>query len=502
MATAISDNWATNMATARRLTQSGKPEQARDIIHKIKDAAPTVWQGLIYLAQAELECGNFDVACHLRKEAEQASASQTALAQFDIRHALRLGDTAEAANLGKSALAQNLTLDFPTLLQLGDDCIEQGLGKDAMFFADHALTQGCNVIRVYRIKYIALIMSASDENLETDLATSMFSGTETESHTVALVVLIHFRPAALDIARRLLDKAKKKWPTSERLKNVRNVINSIDQERPSDPEEHLKMIATGLRRVEDKLPYFTGLGASFLRLKTADFSRPLISNYNPAGFALSENSGTGDVMVFFKGIGANVNTLDATDAYASTAGMSAVYLEDTSRLFFCNGAPALGQDLESSLTALQELIDGFGPRRSLTMLSASAGAIGALLYGTRLKADRILCFSAITHVNRKFLDAQGDKRARAVVHRVEKHVPPEMLNVKTQLQASDHCPQIDLVFGAGHVADRAHATHIEDHPGVSLYPIAGFNEHPTLQHAMLNGYFLDTLRGKMSRVPV
>ncbi len=498
----MTNNWAAQMAIARRFVQSGNPEQAREVIRKIRGDAPTPWQGLIYLAQAELDCGDSEVARSLRNLAEQEKASKTALTQFDIHLALHDNDTPRAIALGKKALTQERVLDLPTLLQLGETCITDGLVTDAIFFANTALDQGTDLVRLHRIKYTALIMASSDDTLEADLSASLFAETTSENHAVGLSILLMDRPKNLDIARRLLAQAEQMWPTSVHVKNAKRQLNSIDQKRPSDPKAHLEMVVEHLRSVEENLPSLAGLGAAFLKLPTADFSRPLISKYNPAGFAVSENAGTGDVMVYFKGIGPDVSSMDATDAHASAAGLSAVYLEDSSRLFFCNGTPALGPDLESTLSALQELIDGFGPRRSLTMVSTSAGGIGALLYGMRLKADRVLCYSPITFVNRKFLDAHNDKRARSVVYRLEQNVSPELLNMKTQLEASNHHPKIDLVYASGHRADHAQAEHIKGQPAVSLYPVADFDEHPTLQHAMLHGYLLNTLRGNMSIVPV
>ncbi|MGC1494599.1 MAG: hypothetical protein WA790_02230 [Sulfitobacter sp.] len=229
MQTSTPQTWAVDMAIARRFSQTGKPEKARDILRNIQRDAPTQWQGLIYLAHAELDCDDAPVALALRNIAEQEKASKTALAQFDIHHALNCGETAHAIDLAKTALTQELALDFPTLLMIGDHCVEQGFANAALLFADHAMNRGCDVIRVYRIKYAAILMAASDETLEAELCASIFKDGASENHAVGLTLLSTDRADNFDVLKRLLAQAELKWPNSKIISNIQKALDTIDR---------------------------------------------------------------------------------------------------------------------------------------------------------------------------------------------------------------------------------------------------------------------------------
>lgn len=495
-------DWARDMAKARLLVQTGKPEEAREIVRCAQSAAPTLWQGLVSIASAEIDCGNLDAARKTCADAAAARAPELALVQLEIHRAIHQDDAKNAISLAKGALAKALDIDLPTLLALGECAIENGDMEDAELFADIALESGCDLVRLHRIKYTCIILRATDDALEGELRKCMFAQGTSENHAVCLPILHRFRTGDPDTIYQLTAEAAVRWPTSGHVALVQKQLEGADRKNPQNPAEHFDIIAGQLGELEVVHPALAGLKNAFSKLDPSDLSRPLLQNHDPSGVSVTANSGTGDLMVFFSGIGADVTKLGTFDAYMSTAGFSGIYLTDPRRLLCCNGIPVLGKDLDETLAAIQGVLDGFGPRRSLTMVSTSGGGIGALLYGLRLKADRILCYSPPTFVNRQYLEAHRDKRARAVVHRLEKHVRPERLDIMGQMEATKHRPVIDLVYAAEHAADRSQAEYLRGKPGVSLYPIAGYDGHPTIQHAMMGGYLMDTLRGEMSSVPV
>ncbi len=449
-----------------------------------------------------MDCGNLDATYALRKKAADAAAPESTLVQLDIRLATCNDDAATAMSLAKEACAQKLSLNLPTLLTLGECAIDHGMIEDAALFADIALGYGCDLVRLHRIKYTSLILLAADDTLEGELRKHMFAEGNSENHSVCLPLLAKIRPGDPDRLRQLVMDAAARWPTSAHVKLVTNQLKTTDDEHPQDPATHLETIKLQLAYTEQRHPSLIGLQTAFSKLRASDLSRPMLSKFDSSGVSVTKNSGTGDVMVFFKGLGVDVTKIDAIDAYASAAGLSVIYLNDPKRLLFCDGVSALGNDLDTTLKALQNLIDDFGPRRNLTMASMSAGGIGALLYGLRLKADRILCYSPPTFVHRNYLEAHQDKRARAVIYRLEKHIPVKVRDIAAQLDATTHCPQIDVVYAAEHQGDRGQAEYLHGKPGVSLYPIAGYDGHPTIQHAMKGGYLIDNFRGDMSSVPV
>lgn len=232
------------------------------------------------------------------------------------------------------------------------------------------------------------------------------------------------------------------------------------------------------------------------------FTRPVVwMGAQPDGEdapIVTENAGTGDVLVHFNGIVRGFNRGPVLDSYVSMAGCSAIYLTDPTRLLFTTGIAGLGDDFDSAAQGVQRLIAGFGPRRSLTMMAGSAGGFGALHYGITLGADRVLCLSGATTVDRAFLDTTGDRRARALLYRLEKAMPPHLARVRPRLEACATPPRIDMVYGADHPKDRAQAEQLRGAPGVQLYAITGFAKHSTKRFLCDAGLMPAVLAGDMT----
>ncbi|WP_430450393.1 hypothetical protein [Rhodophyticola sp.] len=110
----------------------------------------------------------------------------------------------------------------------------------------------------------------------------------------------------------------------------------------------------------------------------------------------------------------------------------------------------------------------------------------------------MLRLSGVTTVDRAFLDTTGDRRARALLYRLEKAMPPDLARVRPRLEASAAPPRIDMVYGTDNPEDRAQAEQLRGAPSVRLYPIAGLARHSTQKFLCDAGLMPAVLAGDMT----
>ncbi|MFD1508592.1 hypothetical protein [Lacimonas salitolerans] len=328
--------------------------------------------------------------------------------------------------------------------------------QEAEQLADAALALAPDNGKAITLKHTAAVAHLPAEALEDGLRARIFAPGAHAGHIRGIQRLAQERGVADGAVARLLEQAQERWPDAPELRAIKTLLH------PESPQDDTQLPAD---------------------IDPGKFTRPVIwMGAQPDGDdapIVTENTGTGDVLVHFTGIVRGFNRGPMLDSYVSMAGYSAIYLTDPTRLLFTTGIAGLGDDFESAAQGVQRLIDGFGPRRSLTMFAGSAGGFGALHYGITLGADRVLCLSGATTVDRTFLDRTGDRRARALLYRLEKAMPPHLARVRPRLEACSTPPRIDMVYGADNAEDRAQAEQLRGAPGVRLYAITGLAQHST-----------------------
>jgi hypothetical protein len=105
----------------------------------------------------------------------------------------------------------------------------------------------------------------------------------------------------------------------------------------------------------------------------------------------------------------------------------------------------------------------------------------------------VLGFSAPTILVEDFL-LTYDRRARAVVKRVNRHVPDMTVDLRGLLQKAAAPPRVDLYFGSDMPQDRMHAERLSGLPGVTLHPVDGVARHDVAGALLLEGRLLPILR--------
>lgn len=172
-----------------------------------------------------------------------------------------------------------------------------------------------------------------------------------------------------------------------------------------------------------------------------------------------------------------VMPLPLFDRYLSELDLSAIYVRDRKRIGFFNGVNSLGEDYDSTLIAMKELLVDLGAMTVHT-IGNSAGGIGAVSYGLDLRAKTVLGFSAPVALLDK--TDQVDRRAVVFNQRIIGHVPKERRDLKKRIEQHKGDIQIHLYFGQEMPEDRYHAATLEGVNGVELHPLQGLGGHGAL----------------------
>lgn len=300
---------------------------------------------------------------------------------------------------------------------------------------------------------------------------------------------------APDVQRDLSDRLTGKWP--ELAARLMGGEAALDLGRAQGrPHEHALVLALSGRHDEARRLLEAQGGedpawadtATLLDAMPPDgaLRRPLIVD-DGADVILSPPGVTGTTVLVFTGLnGRAMVPIDYVDRLCAAAGHAAIYLRDPRRTFYLGGVPSLSADLEGTITAVRGLLQGLQTTR-LLCLGSSAGGFGAIRFGLRLGADKVLCASTPTTGNTDFLATAGESRARLLTHRMLSRFPQQALDLRAELQAMGHRCRVDLWFGADCPMDVAHASHLAGYPGVHLRPIEGLDRHESFASIVARG---------------
>ena len=165
-----------------------------------------------------------------------------------------------------------------------------------------------------------------------------------------------------------------------------------------------------------------------------------------------------------------------------------LFVRDFYQSWYHRGMPGYGDSLESVGESLRGLIAGHEVDR-LVVTGASAGGYAALVFGTLLGADTVLCFSPQTILDLDVLASMGD-------HRWDEHLRPLLahgaldsrwVDLREALPpAHDGRTRYRVFFDDSLTADRQHAERLQGLPGLQLYRF-GHGDHILVRNLRDNG---------------
>ena len=183
--------------------------------------------------------------------------------------------------------------------------------------------------------------------------------------------------------------------------------------------------------------------------------------------------------------------LPIIDRYLAAAGVTAIYLKDFNRLLYLKGIQSLGQDYQTTLRALRDILARLG-LREIYAIGHSSGGFGAIRYGVELNARRIVCFSAKTSILSE-PTPQFRILLRIATNRYRASLSPHLTNLRSFLEKTGNSSELHLYYGDGEETDRAEAFHLHGLPGVSLHQVAGVSEHNVIRPLVERGAFRDVV---------
>jgi pimeloyl-ACP methyl ester carboxylesterase len=184
-----------------------------------------------------------------------------------------------------------------------------------------------------------------------------------------------------------------------------------------------------------------------------------------------------------------------------TAGMPAkrLFARDPKRVWYHRGVPGFGDSIDAVAGSLRTIIEQQGPERVIA-LGSSAGGFAALVFGTLLEADLVLCFAPQTMLDPDWLAKIGDIRWRHRLNALVALGGPDSRYVDVR-EAILRDRRADTAYEVHYPAsldwDVHHAQHLKGLPGLELHAHEE-KEHQFVQALQRSGALGQMLRAAVS----
>jgi hypothetical protein len=162
------------------------------------------------------------------------------------------------------------------------------------------------------------------------------------------------------------------------------------------------------------------------------------------------------------------------DFFQITTGVPAkrLFVRDPLRIWYHRGVPQIGDSIPDAAASLKGIVTEEGAERVIA-IGSSAGGTAALVFGTLLDADLVLCFAPQTLLDRDWLASIGDDRWNRRLRRLDElgGADPRYGDLREAL-LRDRTSETayGVHYPASHAEDVHHAKRLEGVPGMELHP--------------------------------
>jgi hypothetical protein len=228
------------------------------------------------------------------------------------------------------------------------------------------------------------------------------------------------------------------------------------------------------------------------------FSRDLMDPDAPLSLDMASDSRT--LLLAFGGLVGQIG-IPPFEFFSLTAQVPVkrLFVRDLRQAWYHRGIPGYGSGLPQVADALRPLLAEQGVER-LVVAGASAGGYAALLFGTLLGAEEVLCFAPQTVLDLDILAEMGDRRWdwRLGRQTAAGAVDGRFTDLRRVLPAA-RCAETGyrIYFDDSLHADRMHAERLADLPGVRLYRF-GRGSHNIARSLRDTGALERVLRGALA----
>lgn len=150
------------------------------------------------------------------------------------------------------------------------------------------------------------------------------------------------------------------------------------------------------------------------------------------------------------------------------------FVRDLRQSWYHRGLPGYGATIPEVAESLDREVEAADVDR-VVVVGSSAGGYAAILFGTLLEVDTVLCFGAQTTVDPAALHAMDDPRWTDALEALDRDgaLDRRWTDLGDVLSGRDAHARYDLFFDGQFGRDRRHAERLQGLPGVSMRPIDG-----------------------------
>jgi hypothetical protein len=150
-----------------------------------------------------------------------------------------------------------------------------------------------------------------------------------------------------------------------------------------------------------------------------------------------------------------------------------LFVRDLRQAWYHRGIPGHGDGIEQVAAALGQIVSAGGTRR-LVCAGNSAGGYAALLFGTLLGADAVLCFAPQTVIELDALAAMDDHRWDDQLLALQGALDPRWTDLGRALPGARRgATTYDVHFDDSFASDRLHAERLTGLDGLALHRLQG-----------------------------
>jgi hypothetical protein len=202
------------------------------------------------------------------------------------------------------------------------------------------------------------------------------------------------------------------------------------------------------------------------------FRRAVEDPHRPLSLDMRADSGT--LLIAFGGMQGQLG-MPPFEFFKATGSMSVkkLFVRDLRQAWYHRGIPGHGDGIEPVAAALTEIARAHGTRR-LVCAGNSAGGYAALLFGTLLAADVVLCFAPQTVIELGALAEMEDHRWDEQLHGLQGALDARYTDLAGALPAARRGPTAyELYFDDTFATDRLHAERLAELDGLRLHRLQG-----------------------------
>jgi pimeloyl-ACP methyl ester carboxylesterase len=175
-----------------------------------------------------------------------------------------------------------------------------------------------------------------------------------------------------------------------------------------------------------------------------------------------------------------------------------LFVRDLKQAWYHRGVRRHGSTIPEVAEHLERIIDRRQIER-LVVVGTSAGGYAALIFGSLLGADRVLCWGPQTSLDPEVLDRMGDHRWDDKIAGLiaSNALDEDWIDLRSALPAARiGQTRYELFFDDAYLPDRLHVERLADVDGAQLRPVAG-GKHEVARQMRKTGELEQVLRSAL-----